>query len=154
MFQVLFKNPPQQKQMPAEPLKTLKEQARALLQDLEELHEGQELQEPPRLPPEDQQELLRIIKELQEELREILRPGTCWPGLDWTEEIDLWELRGFPTLLLKKLWKLLAHQKTCLHKGDHPSPSLVANPVSMGGVAPLILSRTWNSRATISLSWP
>ena len=120
--------PQQQQVLQQMPSGTPQEQGWALLQELEELHERQELQEPPRLPPEDQQELLRIIKELQEELREMLRPGTCWPGLDWTEEIDLWELRGFPTLLLKKLWKLLAHQKTCLHKGDHPSSSPVANP--------------------------
>ena len=69
------------------PSGTPQEQAWALLQKLEELHEMQELQEPPRLPSEGQQEILRIIKELQEELQELLRQ--LLPDLQLMQELHL-----------------------------------------------------------------
>ena len=113
---------PQQQQMPSRPPRPLEDQAWALLLELGELHGRQKLQEPPRLPPEDQQELLRIIRELQEELRKLSRQlaAGSWPGLQPTQELHLWELQGFPILLFKKLWELLAHQETYL-PGDLPT---------------------------------
>ena len=72
--------PQQQQVLQQMPSGSPQEQAWALLQELEELHERQELQEPPRLPPEDQRELLRIIKELQEKLQELLRQLAAGQG--------------------------------------------------------------------------
>ena len=114
--------------MPSQPLRPLKKQARALLKDLEELHGKQGQNEPPKLPPKNQQELFRIAKELQEELQEMLRPGTCWPGLDWMEEINLWEVPGFPIELLEKLQKLQAQKRTCPPEKNHPPTPPVVKP--------------------------
>ena len=86
MLRTLFESPPRQplvrQQTPSKPCKPLKKQPRALLKNLEELYE----EEPPKLSLKDQLKCLRVIKELQEELWEMLRPGTCWPGLDWKKE--------------------------------------------------------------------
>ena len=113
---------PQQQQMPSKPPRNLGNQVWALLLELGDLHGKQIFQKTPRLTPEDQQELLRIIKELQEELQKLSRQLATgsWPGLQPTQELHLWELQGFPILLFKKLWELLAHQKTYL-PGDLPT---------------------------------
>ena len=69
---------------------------------------------------------------MQEELREMLRPGTSWPGLDWTEEINLWEVPGFLITLLEKLWELLAHQETCTKGGKANKPEPAATNLPTG----------------------
>ena len=59
---------PQQQQMPSRPPRPLGDQAWALLLELGDLHGKQMFQKNPILTPEDQQELHRIIQELQEKI--------------------------------------------------------------------------------------
>ena len=60
---------PQQQQMPSKPPGDLGDQKWVLLKELGNLHIKQVFQKTPKLTPEDQQELLKIIGELKEELR-------------------------------------------------------------------------------------
>ena len=77
-----------------------------MLQELEELYEMWELQKHLRLPPEDQQKLLRTVTGLQEEIEETVR--LLLPELQRTQELQrLWELWELPNMLIKDLQELL-----------------------------------------------
>ena len=74
-------------------------------QELEELHKMWELQKHLRLPPEDQQKLLRIVMELREEVEVTIEDTP--PELQRMRELRrLWELWELPDELIKDLQEL------------------------------------------------
>ena len=73
-----------------------------MAQELEELHEIWDLQEHLRLPPEDQQKLLRTVLELRDEVVETVEDTT--PELQRTKEFwRIWELWELPEELIEDL---------------------------------------------------
>ena len=73
-----------------------------MAQELEELNEIWDLQEHLRLPPEDQQKLLRTVLELRDEVVETVEDTT--PELQRTKEFwRIWELQELPEELIEDL---------------------------------------------------
>ena len=89
---------PQQQPSP----KDLGSQAWALEQELGNLVEKQVCQKSPKLTPE----LIGVIRSLTDKIGKISRKLNGWKAAQ-PKEHHLRELQGFPTLLLKQLWKHL-----------------------------------------------